>query len=91
LIVEVLSPSTEDHDRGRKVGDYREIPSLQEILLVSTQQRRLELWQREGDHWRVEDLIGEATVRLDSCNASIPLAAIYANVALANADQPQAS
>jgi Uma2 family endonuclease len=91
LIVEVLSPSTEDHDRGRKVGDYREIPSLQEILLVSTQQRRLELWRREGDHWRVEDLIGEATVRLDSCNASIPLAAIYANVALANADQPQAS
>jgi Uma2 family endonuclease len=91
LIVEVLSPSTEDHDRGRKVTDYREIPSLQEILVVSSQQRRVELWRREGDHWRVEDLIGEASVRLESSNASIPLAAIYANVALAGADQPEAS
>jgi Uma2 family endonuclease len=91
LIVEVLSPSTEDHDRGRKVTDYREIPSLQEILVVSSQERRVELWRREGDHWLVEDLIGEASVRLESCNASIPLAAIYANVALAGADQPEAS
>ena len=62
MIVEVLSPSTEDHDRGRKVPDYREIPSLQEILVVASQERRVELWRREGDHWRVEDLIGEATV-----------------------------
>ena len=83
LIVEVLSPSTEDHDRGRKVPDYREIPSLQEILVVASQERRVELWRREGDHWRVEDLIGEATVRLESCEASIPLAAIYAHVDLA--------
>jgi Uma2 family endonuclease len=87
LIVEVLSPSTEDHDRGRKVADYREIPSLREILLVASQQRRVELWRREGDHWRVEDLIGEATLRLESCNASIPLAAIYAHVDLAETDQ----
>jgi Uma2 family endonuclease len=88
LIVEVLLPSTEDHDRGRKVPDYREIPSLQEILVVASQERRVELWRREGDHWRVEDLIGEAMVRLESCDASIPLAAIYAHVDLAGADQP---
>jgi Uma2 family endonuclease len=87
LIVEVLSPSTEDHDRGRKVADYREIPSLQEILLVASQQRRVELWRRECDHLRVEDLIGEATLRLESCDASIALGAIYANVDLAGADQ----
>jgi Uma2 family endonuclease len=87
LIVEVLSPSTEDHDRGRKVSDYREIPSLQEILVVASQERRVELWRREGDHWRVEDLIGEATVRLASCDASIPLAAIYAHVDLAGSEQ----
>jgi len=87
LIVEVLSPSTEDHDRGRKVPDYREIPSLQEILVVASQERRVELWRREGDHWRVEDLIGEATVRLASCDASIPLAAIYAHVDLGGSAQ----
>jgi Uma2 family endonuclease len=87
LIVEVLSPSTEDHDRGRKVPDYREIPSLQEILVVASQERRIELGRREGDHWRVEDLIGEATVRLASCDVLIPLAAIYAHVDLAGSDQ----
>jgi Uma2 family endonuclease len=87
LIVEVLSPSTEDHDRGRKVPDYREIPSLREILVVASRERRVELWRREGDHWRVEDLIGEATVRLESCDAAIPLAAIYANVTFAASDQ----
>jgi Uma2 family endonuclease len=87
LIVEVLSPSTEDHDRGRKVPDYREIPSLEEILVVASQERRVELWRREGDHWRVEDLIGEATVRLESCDTSIPLAAVYAHVDLAGTDR----
>jgi Uma2 family endonuclease len=87
LIVEVLSPSTEDHDRGRKVPDYREIPSLQEILVVASQERRVELWRRKGDHWRVEDLIGEATVRLESCDATIPLAAIYAHVDLGGSEQ----
>ena len=91
LIVEVLSPLTEDHDRGRKVPDYREIPSLQEILVVASQERRVELWRREGDRWRVEgrveDLIGEATVGLASCDASIPLAAIYAHVDLGGSAQ----
>src|SRR5918996_2965204 len=87
LIVEVLSPSTEDHDRGRKVPDYRAIASLQEILLVASGERRVELWRREGDHWRVDDLIGETTVRLESCDASIPLAAIYAHVDLAGTDR----
>jgi Uma2 family endonuclease len=86
-IVEVPSPSTEDHDRGRKIPDYREIASLQEILVVASRERRVELWRREGDHWRVEDLIGEASVRLETCNASIPLTAIYANVALPDPDQ----
>jgi Uma2 family endonuclease len=90
LIVQVLSPSTEDHDRGRKVSDYREISSLQEILVVASQERRVELWRREGDHWRVEDLIGEATLKLESCGASIPLAAIYANVDL-DGNERQAS
>ncbi|MCX6633353.1 MAG: Uma2 family endonuclease, partial [Candidatus Solibacter sp.] len=32
LLVEVLSPSTEDYDRGKKAKLYRAIPSLQELL-----------------------------------------------------------
>ena len=77
LIVEVLSPSTADHDRGRKLPDYRRLASVREILLVSTQDRHAELWRREADGWRVRDLIGEAEIGLDTVGATIPLAALY--------------
>ena len=66
LIVEVLSPSTEVHDRGRKVEDYSRLPSVNEILLVSSEERRVRSWRRDGPRWIVEDLIGEAELRLDT-------------------------
>jgi Uma2 family endonuclease len=39
LIIEVLSPSTELHDRGRRLDDYRQLPSLREVLLVASEER----------------------------------------------------
>ena len=81
LIIEVLSPSTAQHDRGTKLVDYREIPSVQEILLVSSEARRVEIWRREGARWIVETLIGDAERRLAAVDESIPLSAIYENVA----------
>jgi Uma2 family endonuclease len=77
LIVEVLSPSTEVHDRGRKVEAYSRLPSVKEILLVSSEERRVRSWRRDGRRWIVEDLIGDAELRLDTVPAPIPLAAIY--------------
>ena len=81
LIIEVLSPSTAQHDRGTKLFDYREIPSVQEILLVSSEARRVEIWRREGARWIVEMLIGDAGLRLATIEEPISLAAIYDNVA----------
>lgn len=80
LVVEVLSPSTAAHDRGRKVTAYREIPSVEEILLLSSEARRAELWRREGDRWIVRDLIGDAELTLDSVGLATSLAAIYEGV-----------
>ena len=77
LIVEVLSPSTALHDRGRKVEDYSRLPSVKEILLVSSEERRVRSWRRDGRRWIVEDLIGEAELHLDTVPDPIPLAAIY--------------
>ena len=77
LIVEVLSPSTEVHDRGRKVEDYSRLPSVDEILLVASEERRVRYWRRDGRRWIVEDLIGEAELRLEIVPDPIPLAAIY--------------
>ena len=80
LVVEVKSPGTERHDRGIKVDRYRELASVQEILLVASQERRVQLWRRQDGRWSVEDLIGDATLRLESCALALPLADLYAGL-----------
>ena len=82
LIVEVLSRSTAAHDRGRKGEEYRHIASVEAILFVFSDERRVELWRREGERWVIEEHIGEAAVHLESLGIDLPLPAIYANVAL---------
>jgi Uma2 family endonuclease len=80
LIVEVLSPSTAAHDRGVKLADYRKI--AQQILLVGSEDRHVEVWRRAGNGWKVDDLIGDAAIPLAIDGQPLPLAAIYDGVAL---------
>lgn len=82
LVAEVLSDSTATHDRGTKVPDYMQIPSVQEILLVDSRAPRVQLWRRDGTRWIVEDFAGTATLPLASVGADLPLAALYEGVAL---------
>jgi Uma2 family endonuclease len=82
LIVEVLSPSTAAHDRGVKLADYRRIVTVEQILLVASEDRHVEVWRRAEDGWKVQDLIGDAAVPLAIDGRSLPLAAIYDGVAL---------
>jgi Uma2 family endonuclease len=79
LVVEVLSPSTIEHDRGRKAYDYSQIDSVQEIVLVSSEQRHVVIWRRRGTKWEVEHLIGDAALRLEAVGVTIAFAAIYAD------------
>jgi len=53
VVIEVLSSSTVEHDRGRKAYDYRRIPWVQEIALVASEQRHVEIWRRWGAKWKV--------------------------------------
>jgi Uma2 family endonuclease len=56
LLVEVLSPSTEEVDRGSKRRDYQLIPSLQEYVLVS-QEPRVEIYRRNASgSWEYLDV-----------------------------------
>jgi Uma2 family endonuclease len=82
LIVEVLSPSTAAHDRGVKLADYRKLASVEQILLVASEDRHVELWLRAPDGWKVQDLIGDAAIPLAIDTQPLPLAAIYEGVAL---------
>jgi Uma2 family endonuclease len=56
-VVEVLSDSTESIDRGEKLHNYRTIPTLQAYILVSQDQRLVEVYRRlDDDTWRYETL-----------------------------------
>ena len=48
-LVEVLSPSTEEYDRGEKFAHYKRIPSLRQYVLVSSDGHRVEVWTRGED------------------------------------------
>ena len=85
LVVEVLSPSTGQIDRWRKVADYRTLPSVQEILVVFSDERRVEVQRRTPDGWRIEDLIGQAGIGLACCSDPISLDAIYRDLLPAQA------
>ncbi|MGH6902112.1 MAG: Uma2 family endonuclease [Geminicoccaceae bacterium] len=81
LIVEVLSPSTAAHDRGIKLADYRRLASVEQILMVASEDRHVEVWRRAEDGWNVQDLIGDAALPLAIDGKPLPLAAVYEGVA----------
>ena len=76
LLVEVLSPSTEQDDRGNKWQHYQLIPSLQEYVLVSQSEARVEVYRRlASGFWEYGD-ITTGTVQL-STGAALDLAKLY--------------
>ncbi|MCY1062383.1 Uma2 family endonuclease [Nannocystis sp. SCPEA4] len=83
LLVEVLSPSTQTIDRNRKLPDYRQMPSVQEIVLVDSEQMHVELYRRfEGSRWLSEILRDPADLlHLDSVGLDLPLSDLYRRVA----------
>ena len=50
VLIEVLSPTTERDDRGRKWEHYRRLPSVREYLIVAQDQRRIERYTRQQDN-----------------------------------------
>jgi Uma2 family endonuclease len=79
LIVEVLSPPTEDYDRGPKLPHYQSIPSLSDCLLVAQDRVHVEHYQRQGTGgWRLVELDDPAqTLELASIGCRLALAEIY--------------
>lgn len=79
LIVEVLSPSTEDYDRGEKLGNYKQIPSLYEVLLVAHDRQEVELVRRESDGSWSRTISGPgASVSTISLGCELSVSDIYA-------------
>lgn len=85
VIIEVLSPSTENYDRGKKFQSYRTIPSLQEYLLIAQDRFHIEHFVREGERWIFTDASTlDAVLTLGSIGCTLALRDVYEKVTFEN-------
>ena len=82
LIVEVLSKSTRDYDRGRKFQHYRTLPSLVEYLTVAQDQPHIEHWTRQQENrWLLAEFGNPGqSIHLASIGCVLPLAEVYEKI-----------
>jgi Uma2 family endonuclease len=77
VVVEVTSTSTEAYDRGEKLRQYQQLPSVGDILIVSHREPRLTLYRRDDQGWQVEEARRGNIVKLESIAAAIAVDDIY--------------
>jgi Uma2 family endonuclease len=79
VIFEILSPTTEFYDRGRKAHLYREIPSLQQLVLISQEAYEIEVSTRQPDgSWSLRLYKGlEASAELTPIGYTLRLGELY--------------
>jgi len=89
LMIEVLSPSTEAYDRGRKFALYRRLESLQECVLVGSETKLVDVFRRDpqGDWLFIPYGEGD-DVELTSVGLTVPIAALYEDVFLVPSETP---
>lgn len=82
LIVEVLSPSTQNYDRSEKFRYYRALPSFAQYLLLSQDAIQAELHTRQPDgSWLFREFNGpDAVLELTAINCTLPLGPLYERV-----------
>ena len=84
VLVEVLSPSTEAFDRGEKFAHYRQIPTLRDYVLVSSQRRAIEVFRRdEQGRWILSSAGPGERVSVESLGVDLVVDEIYEGVVLA--------
>ena len=83
LIVEVLSPSTENVDRREKKMNYQQTPTLEEYVIVAQERREVTVFRR-ADGWRPEVISApESVVEFRSIKQTMTVAEIYEDVVFA--------
>lgn len=84
VIIEILSPSTEDYDRGRKFQAYRRISELEEYILIAQESVRVEHFVRQTTTmWTMTEYSAlAAMIDLPSIRITLPVRAIYEDLDL---------
>jgi Uma2 family endonuclease len=92
VIVEVLSPTTEARDRGKKSLLYRSSETIQEYLLVGTDTPVIELFRREKNgFWILSTLQQNDTVELTSLGVRFSVRDAYQNTSFTEEEDSQES
>ena len=81
IIVEVLSPGTESYDRTKKFKYYRQIPSLQEYVLVDSEEIGVEVYRRgEGKMWIYYEYESGEIITLESIEFECAIELLYEGI-----------
>ena len=81
LIVEVLSPSTEEFDRDLKFKGYKSIESLREYLLVSQDKKFITLYTKYNEKcWFQSEYVEGETLKLESLDCELSVDEIYQGI-----------
>jgi Uma2 family endonuclease len=82
VIVEVLSPSTEQYDRTAKFDLYREIESLEQYVIIAQDVPSVQTFQRRSDGTWVFDSCAklDGRLRISALGIEVPMAEIYAHL-----------
>lgn len=79
VLVEVLSPSTEQYDRTEKLAHYQQIPSLAEVVLVPHDSRAIEVFRREPrGHWSHHLAVAGETALIASIRCDLEVDRVHA-------------
>ena len=81
LIIEVLSPSTAAFDRGNKFADYQTSPSLQEYVLITQSEIKIEFFRLNAEgNWVSQTYRQGDELELMSIDFRCPIAQVYQKV-----------
>ncbi len=82
LLVEVTSRSTEDYDRGDKLSQYKQIPSLRAVVFVSHRSQRLTVVERTATGWDERDYRAGERMKLAVPAIEIAVDDVYEGITL---------
>jgi Uma2 family endonuclease len=90
LIIEVLSPSTEAYDRGKKFTLYRQLPSLQEYVLVSTEEISVDIYRKNSSgKWEIVNYRAGDIVELESIDLTATIDRFFKGIVFEDSSETE--
>ena len=88
VLIEVLSETTQDYDRGAKFKLYRDIESLKEYILISSLETLVEKYDKQTDgSWVLHEYKSDTdTFKITSIDLLVTVKDLYRNVDFENVE-----